>query len=237
MKLLKQNNPHKKIYGLFGGKHEEAALFNEELSPYLDDFYLHPSNDSDWKWIHGDLVLLDWYREKGHALPWESIVVIQWDALFFESIDTLFSDVAREEIFLSGLRELTPDIEKRWRWTKQGNKERSNFLSYKKFIKEKYSYEEALLCCLFIVQILPKIFFETYQTIQDRELGMLEYKIPTYAHIWNIPLSHKDIGVRWFEESPKPLNARAEEITKTYIQQELAKPNGWRIFHPYFKIW
>ncbi len=66
---------------------------------------------------------------------------------------------------------------------------------------------------------------------------MLEYKIPTYAKIFNIPFFEKDIGVEFFEEDGKPLNAKPREIDKDYIVGELHKKDGWRAFHPCYKVW
>ena len=83
LKLIKKYNPKIKIFGLFGGNQNEESLYNEKLGGYLDDFYTHPSADSDWKWIHGDLMLLDWYKDRGQKLKWDSVVIVQWDMLVF----------------------------------------------------------------------------------------------------------------------------------------------------------
>jgi hypothetical protein len=70
---------------------------------------------------------------------------------------------------------------------------------------------------------------------------MLEYKIPTYAKIFGIPIYKHDLGVWWFNEKVKrgeaPLNAREVEISQKLIKSELKKEDGFRIFHPYFKEW
>ena len=83
LKLIKKYNPKIKIFGLFGGNQNEESLYNEKLGGYLDDFYTHPSANSDWKWIHGDLMLLDWYKDRGQKLKWDSVVIVQWDMLVF----------------------------------------------------------------------------------------------------------------------------------------------------------
>jgi len=66
----------------------------------------------------------------------------------------------------------------------------------------------------------------------------LEYKIPIYAKIFNIPFYKKDLGTFWWErQKDLPINALPKEIKKSFIDKELKKTSGWRIFHPYYKIW
>ncbi|MBA4320186.1 MAG: hypothetical protein C0412_17445, partial [Flavobacterium sp.] len=206
---------------------------------YLDDFYAFNLNkDSNWKWINGDLMILDWYDKRGRNLSWDSVVVVQWDMLIFDSLLNQFSKIKKDQIYLSGLRKLDAEIENKWDWTRPDKKERQNYLNFLEYVKINYGYvDQPSLCSLFIFQIFPRIFFKKYLRVKNKEVGMLEYKIPIYAKIFNISFFKKNIGVWWFSDEPKPLNARSKEISKDYIQQELAKKNGWRIFHPYYKIW
>ncbi len=77
--------------------------------------------------------------------------------------------------------------------------------------------------------------------MKNKKTGLLEYKIPTYAEIFNISLYKRDLGVLWFnkkaQEGQTPLNAIGIEIPNKFIESELNKKDGYRIFHPYFKIW
>lgn len=241
LKLIKKFNPDLKIFGLFGGMVEEADMYKEKLGQYLDDFYISPSNDPDWKWIHGDLMILDWFEKSGHDLAWDSIAVVQWDMLVLDSLLRCLEGIKEGEILLSGSRTLDEFIEDRWNWTREGSVERENYLHFINYVKQHYEYSEPLVCCLFIFTVFPRTFFEKYLTVANREIGMLEYKIPTYAKIFNIPMNEKNLGVWWFDEKAKrgetPMNARGVEIGEGLIQAELQKKNGFRIFHPYFKIW
>ncbi len=238
LQLIKKYNSNLKIYGLFGGELSDTEIYKEKLGRYLDDFYVFDSNKNvDWKWINGDLMILDWYNEKGRNLNWDSIVVVQWDMLIFDSLLDQFSGINKNQIYLSGLRNLDKEIENEWDWTKPGEKERQNYLNFLKYVKKNYGYaDDPPLCSLFILQVFPKIFFEKYLTVKNKEIGMLEYKIPIYAKIFRIPFYKKDLGTRW-NDDPKPLNAIPEEISSDYIKEELIKKDGWRIFHPYYKIW
>ena len=227
-----------KVYGIFGGKRQEIEKFHNYLAEYLDDFYFSPFVNRKWKWRHGDLMILDWYQNRGRGLNWDSVAVIQWDTLVFDSLKNQFPKLKRNQIFLSGLKKLDKETEKRWWWTGRNKKERSLFLSFLHHVREKYDYFGPVLCCIFIFQIFPRSFFKKYLSVQDKELGFLEYKIPIYANIFNTPFFKKDLGVFWLKNRKNlPLNASPRKIKKGFIEKELKKVNGWRIFHPYYKIW
>lgn len=236
LKLLRKYNPDLEIYGLYGGPQNKATKFESKLSKYLDDFYVSPYRDPDWKWINGDLMILKWYEERGKNLNWESIVVVQWDMLVFESLKETFKGIKRDQIFLSGLKQLDKKTELCWTWTSPKKKFRKNFLNYLKYVRKNYDFKEKPIICLFILQVFPKKFFDKYLEVGNKKVGMLEYKIPIYAKIFGIDFYKKDFGVHWGGNIKEdPLNALVKEIDLKIIQKNLKDRKGWRIFHPYFK--
>lgn len=235
--LLKKFNPNLKIFGLYGGDKNKAKEFKHQLAKYLDDFYLSPFEDPNWKWINGDLMILDWYKNRGVSLNWNSLVIIQWDTLVFDSLLNQFSGIKENEIFLSGVRTINKEIEEKWDWVKYGSQERKNYLSFLSYVKENYNFNNLPLASLFILQVFPRIFFEEYMKVENKKVGMLEYKIPIYAKIFSIPFYEKDLGTLWFSRKMKPLNAEPKEIPESYIKDQLLKKNGWRIFHPFSEHW
>ena len=140
---------------------------------------------------------------------------------------------------MSGLRKPNNKIRDEWTWIKLGNKNRKNYLQYLNYVNNNYNYKKVdHPICLFIFQIFPRVFFEKYLTVKNRIIGMLEYKIPIYSEIFKIPSYKKDLGILWFSYPKRyPLNAKSCEIEKSYITKELKKDNGWKIFHPYYKVW
>lgn len=239
LKSIKKYNPNAKIYGLYGGEQKYAKIFKKMLYKYLDDFYISPYKESKWKWLNGDLMILDWYNNHKYKKDWEHIIIIQWDALVFTNLSEYFKDIKRNEIFLSGIRLLSKWIERKYHWTNPNRNKRPIYLKFLEYIKKHYKYKGKTIFCPFLIAIFNHKFFQKYNKVKEKELGFLEYKIPLYAKIFKIPLYKKDIGVYHFDKdiNNTPLNSMPVEIKRTYILKELKKPKGWRIFHPYFKIW
>jgi len=245
IELIRETNPDAKIYGLYGGDPHQENVFRNELGPLVDDFYTSSfcDKESEFKWIHGDVLLLDWYEKRGVELSWDSVAVVQWDMLLFDSLGAIFPGLEKDQMYLSGFRKLDADLEKRWYWTAQENEaERSDFETFKKVVASEYGYApDEFPCCLFVFQILPRNFFKKWLQVADKYVGMLEYKIPAYAEIFSIKMYQKDIGVYWGDPkedaSAMPVNALPEEIKAAYVQSELSQTNGYRMFHPYSKSW
>jgi len=244
LKLVRKFNPGIKIFGLFGGNKKEAGKYVSKFGDYLDDFYISNLCDKpkDYKWLHGDLMVEDWYQKRGKKLAgWDSAAIVQWDTLVLGEIKKQLLGIKKGELFISGTRQLEPFIERRWSWTKKKGTERQNYLKFKKYIRKNYNYRQTLLCSLFVFAVIPREFFEKWSTVENKEIGMLEYKLPTYAKIFKIPIYRRDLGIWWFDSQlPRgktPMNAKGFEISKKLILAELKKRNGFRIFYPYSKIW
>ncbi len=241
--MLRKYNPDTPIYGLYGGEPKEADTYSEILSSYLDDFYIFNQNkDSDWKWHLGDLLITDWYRERGKNLSWDTIIIVQWDMLVFGSVDNLFAMLKKDQILLSGLRPIQ-EIEDNWSWTSSSitPELREKYLNFLEYVKERYDYNQEALCCLFIVVCFPRGFLEKYSTVEQPELGFLEYSVPIYAQIFKTPFCIEHPFNAWWPGDPttrsaKTLNAKRHDVTIVTILRHLLNQEGVRVFHPYRKI-
>lgn len=244
LQLIRKTNPSLKIYGVFGGEPDDAEKYESILGSMLDDFWVYPGTfgtDSYAKWIHGDLMLLDWYDKRGRQLPWDSVAVTQWDMLLFEDIKNVLPNIQKGQVFFSGYRDLDDAVENRWSWTKPESKHRQDFMNFKDFAAKQYGFEGQLKCCLYIFEVLTRDFFDIYQKVEDKKLGMLEYKNPTLAYLAGLSVYQRDVGVYWKDTrqstDTSPLNAMSIPVSTEYIKSELKKPDGWRLFHPYQKKW
>jgi hypothetical protein len=260
LEILRQHNPNTPIYGVYGGDLAEVDLYKSQLGEYLDDFYTFSEpKDTYWKWLQGDLILTHWYRERGQDLPFDTVVVVQWDMLIFGAIDGLFSMLKPDQILLSGLRPIT-EIEENWHWvTPKLPDLRLRYLQFLKHVGKVYDYQQEPMACIFIVACLPRIFLERYAAIEQPELGFVEYRIPIYAQIFDIPIcEHHPFNVWWVDVEPTfhskhpvqrainkfklrfnpgslhhTLDPKYSDISLIPIFKHLNLPDGDRIFHPY----
>jgi len=259
LEILRQNNPTTPIYGLYGGDLASVDQYKSTLSPYLDDLYVFSeAKDSYWKWIQGDLMITHWYRERGKDLSWDTIVIVQWDMLVFGAVEKLFSMLKPDQILLSGLRPIA-EMENDWLWVAPKFPEhRQRYLKFLDYVQKTHDYQQDPLGCLFIVACFPRIFLEQYSSIEQPELGFLEYRIPMYAQIFRIPFCENHSFSAWWVDvdpifwaknpirraintltlrlNPNPLNPAKREISLIPIYYHLSTQTGARIFHPYEQV-
>jgi len=240
LQLLRRYDPDLPIFGLYGGPLAEVDRFRP-LERYLDDFYAFPGDRPPiWKWKHGDLVISQWHRDRGSQLAWDTIVIAQWDMLFFGPMERLFEMVAPDELLLSGLRPVT-EVESSWRWT-CGGPERAEYLAFVHSV-ERAGHAVTPLCCQFVVACLPRSFLDRYAEIPDSDLGFSEYRLPTYASLFGHRFQLHHPYEIWWPEFPAPpvwrrtLTTSAVPIRSSVVTLNLLSPWGARVFHPFATVY
>jgi hypothetical protein len=242
LQRLRKRNEGVRVFALYGGPLLEAEIAQNVLHKWVDDFYVYPQEkNSYWKWKHGDQMITTWYMERGQYLKWETIFIVQWDMLILDSLEKLFLGLQPHEILLSGFRPIST-VSSWWPWANPTN---SDLLSFKELLRNKFNYEGELFVCLFIVICLPRVFLEKYVAAGHPEIGFLEYKIPTMAHVFGVPVCNKHNFEPWWRANPatknvprrqRILNAVGEEVSLLVILQELMNSDGKRLFHPVSNI-
>lgn len=243
LSALRARNPNRPIYGLYGGDPTEAANAQARLGRWLDNFYAFPEDRSaHWKWQHGDQLIAAWYRDRGHALPWDSVVVAQWDMLLLASADRLFPTLKPGEALFSGLRP-EHEVADWWGWLNGADPEkRADRNAFRNYLETEHGYRNELLCCLFIVACLPRRFLECYIAAGSPLVGFLEYKLPTLARVFGIPFCQDHPYHPWWASNPatrnapereRLLNAVGRDIPLDAVLAETARQDGLRIIHPY----
>jgi hypothetical protein len=251
--MTRMYNPSAKVFVLFGGACEMAPLFEKALHGLCDDFWLLDDKpaavddaklDQDfrggvqWKWYYGCLVLLEWYKKRGHDLNWDTVFVLQWDLLVFSPIEKIFTGLKKDQVFFSGRRRVE-EVEELWSWTSPDfPTERRNYVEFLEYAEKQFGYTGEPTCCLAIVMLLPKVFFEKFASIPRPEIGFLEYKFPTYADMFELePFTGVDPDVWWDDLEPHSwkgtLHAITVDIEPLTILLERCRPRGARMFHPY----
>lgn len=250
--MVRKYNPTKCIYVLFGGAIEQAEYFARTLDGLNDDFWAldcKPSAVDDskieenfrggvlWKWYYGDLLLLEWYKKRGLDLTWDTVFVFQWDMLTFAPIEKILKGLKKDQAFFSGVRQVS-EVEELWEWTSPQKDHRENYLEFLEYARNQFGYTSPPLCCLAIVMALPRIFFEKFALVPHPEIGFIEYKLPTYADLFEIEISSSTkLDVWWDDIDPYSwkgtLHAVTIEIEPLTILLERCRPYGGRVFHPY----
>jgi hypothetical protein len=244
LQLLRKHNPGRKVYGLFGGEPAEADKYKRVLGDDLDDFWTYPGtygDDSYTKWIHGDLLLLDWYDKHGRDLQWGSIAITQWDMLVFDDILNQLPGLEKDQVYFAGYRVLDKALENRWTWTSPEKEHRHEYEVFCDYMGKTYDWHKPLKACLFLLEVLTREFFDKYLELPDKKIGMLEYKDPTLAEAWGLEVYERDLGVfwrEWYTAETAALIAQGDTyVSDGFVKQELEKPDGWRIFHPNLHKW
>ncbi len=255
LKLLRRENPSLPIYVLFGGDPSHAPLFEQAFEGLVDDFYVfddpppaqgpeHFDNDFRdgvyWKYYWGDLLFRAWYRDRGAKLAFDTVVVVQWDMLVYGKIEEVFGCLHKDEVLFSGLRTIR-EVEDDWLWVSEKRPlARQRYLEFLDHLKERYDYDAEPLCCVAIVLAFSRLFLERFAAIERPELGFLEYRLPMYAQVFDVPIREDHPFRPWWGAVERysvtsALRARPCEIWAPVIRRELSRSSGARVFHPYWR--
>lgn len=243
LSALRAKNPNSRIYGLYGGDPAKADVAQARLGRWLDDFYaFQDDRDAHWKWRHGDQLIAAWHRDRGHALPWDSLIVAQWDMLLLAPAKRLFPTLKPGEALFSGLRPAR-EVEGWWGWLSGVDPDkRADRDAFRAYLKTEHGYQDEFLCCLFIVACLPRRFLDLYVAAGPPEVGFLEYKLPTLARVFGIPFCQAHPYRPWWASNPatkdapareRLLNAVGQDVAFDDVLAEMARCDGLRIIHPY----
>src|SRR5439155_7144787 len=88
-------------------------------------------------------------------------------------------------------------------------------------------------------------FLRRYVSVEERERGFLEYRLPTYAQLFGATFANASRLGPWWAADPvtadapgrsRVLNAGMELVSLETILGELRRPGGARLFHPFRKV-
>lgn len=244
LRLLRRNNRGVPVFGLYGGAPDRVNEFESVLGHELDDIWAFPSEkDSEWKWRNGDLMIAQWFSERGTHLDWDAVFLAQWDMVVCAPIHRFLPPMSRGEMLISGLRPVR-EVEGWWQWVRG-----ENLVEYRRFLEVVAEHHGPIadpLCCQFIAMVLPRDFLERYSTIDQPELGFLEYKVPVYAQAFGIPLVPDTCFRPFWPEEPRErppkrtdalMHAWRSPLRLPVMLYEAKRPHGRRVFHPYRGIY
>jgi hypothetical protein len=227
--LLRSLNADVPIYGLFGGPRRVPAPLLRRLVG-LDG--VHSASERDrWAWQHSDLAVAAWFRDVGHALAFDVLHVVEWDLLLLAPLSSLYAAVPEGSV---GLTALTPiaDLEQEWTWLRR-EPNRREWDALLARARSDWGYEGTPYGCVAGGSCFPRSFLEAYAAIDPPLLCNDELRLPLFAQILGFALADTRLRGPWRGERDHPLfHFRATDVPLEAIKAELAKPDGWRAFHP-----
>jgi hypothetical protein len=227
--LLRRLNPGVPIHGIFGGTRMASRLGGHALVG-LDAN--HASRKTDrWNWQHGDLVLAEWYRRVGHEVPFDVLHLIEWDLLLLEPLDSLYARVPPQTV---GLTALTPvsELEQEWTWLRR-QESRHEWETLLDWARAQWGYDGVPQGCVAPGACFPRSFIEAYADVNPPSLCHDELRLPLFAQILGFPLADTGLRGAWNgSRDDEFFRFRDADVALSSIRAELAKPGGWRAFHP-----
>lgn len=229
MAVLRELNPGVPVYGLFGGSSTSLRLAAKPLLG-LDGVYVSRQS-ARWNWQHSDLALAAWYRDVGQALSFDMIHLVEWDLLLAAPLDSLYGHVPEHAV---GLTALTPiaDLEQEWTWLRK-EESRREWEALLALARAEFAYDGTPHGCIAGGLCLTRAFVEGYAALDAPALGNDELRLPLFAQILGFELVDTRLRGPWRgEQEDTFFHFRNPEIELEAIRAELAKPDGWRAFHP-----
>ena len=232
LKFLKYLNPEVEIFGLFGGHEDQYNVATEYLKDELTHNYLIKDKDTEWKWKNSDMTYQLWYNDYGHNVDFDVMHAIEWDLLYFEPLDKLFSHVPLNSLALTGLIPLSK-IQDEWYWTKHPPYH-VEWLQMMEYFKKEYNYNQKPYGMLGPGTTLPRVFLEKIKNISIPLGALDELRLPMWGQVFGLNIEDTKFYRHWFSKKEfKVFNSNAFDVDIKTIKAELNKYSGRRVFHPF----
>ena len=233
LRLLRLFNPGVKVYGLYGGPDEDLPAFRQALAHELEGIFSIPGRGGNWHWRHSDLALQRWYREVGRRLPFDVLHVVEWDLLLLDSLAHIYGGIDPRGLGLSRLVALK-EVEQVWWWSSRSpwREEVQELLAQ---VRRDYDYRAEPFSCIAGGACLPREFLEQYSRLEIPPLVNDEFRLPLFAQILGFSLYDTGFYSHLPSDNQQFFNLKVE-IPTARIRRELRQLNGWRVFHPYYRV-
>jgi hypothetical protein len=242
VKLLRALNPDVPVYGLYGGPPAEAAAAAGMLGSLLDGIYTVSAPNGNWKRIHQDLTLAEWFNAVGHRIPFDVLYDIEYDLLLMEPLPRLYPAIDQSTAAFSGLHSFEA-VRPRWYWTSVGVFPR-RVDRYLRFMQTRFGLPAPAQ--RFVAQgpfpLLPRAFIEKMSGLDyPAEIFddiVCEISFPGLAEALGFAVIDTGLHPPWIASVPgipaSPLFhcENRPRVSLAQVAAELANQNGRRAFHP-----
>lgn len=231
--LLKKYNPDLPIYGLYGGTSEHVKEAELKIGEQIEHLYIDKHTDSEWKWLHPDISLKEWYRDVGKSYSFDYMYDYEWDILTLDSLEKLYPQIEPKTLYFSAVKKLTPEVKEKWDWTSE-QPHKFNYIKFIHYMKKTFGDHLFETAVLGPAPLLSRSFIDQFSQTEDIDWVLNEISYPAYAEAFGYTIKDNGFHPGWFtSEARTYFNCHSDApIAKDTILSELAKPNGRRVFHP-----
>lgn len=228
-------NPGCRIHVLFGGGSESAWRMARLLGDSVEGWYV-AGTPPWWNWRHGDLVVREWFRKRGHMIPFDRAYLIEWDLLLLDALEALYQHVPIDAIAVTARFRLR-DVAHDWGWM-TNEEDRRQWTALLSVVVREFGYHGRPYASLGPGTCYSRDSLERYSAIDIPELTNDEQRVPLYAQCFGIPVADTHFRRTWDgAEELRGFNCQNSEVTAEVVHAELTKPGGRRAFHPFRQLW
>jgi hypothetical protein len=222
---MRSFNPDVAIYGICTDRPENQrnykAVFDE-----LDDAWAFPYVNPKWHWHNLDQVICTWFVKRGADLPFDRLLVLDWDVLLLAPVTDWTGSVDDQNVrFIDVWPNKEPETN---HWTRSSNPEFVGFCS--RFKEKKGRLPELHNAYLFAYALPRRAWEDCAQEVLEYS-GYCEVRLPTLLHSHGYELGNLPRPQDWCPLS----NVNGRSISRKLIREQLAQSDGCRLFHPVYE--
>ena len=232
IRLLREFN-NLDIHVLYGGEEKNLEDCRKVIQPEVSSFWTYTNKTSKWRWIHGDLLVKNWYREIGNKIPFEFVFILEYDMVILKPLKDIYPDIGEDSIALAACEPFTKEIESNWSWTSR-EEDRPDYLKFKEYMHKNYGIERQAKVCLGPGPLLSRKFLDAWSKTEDVDFVNDEIAYPAYAEALGFKALNHGMhpGFSASDDEERFFNCNRKFVSQSMIKEELSKPDGIRAFHP-----
>lgn len=215
--ILQDQNPDVDIYGIG----ERIDGINKLYAAGMKDLYTINNKTDRWFWKHGDLFIRKWFIDVGSDIDFTMVHIFEWDLLYTKSLDSLFPNPRKTDVYLSGLISKEKAKQHDWDWVTSAHR---SLELYDAFVSQNWDtdpYSE-LRFGLFPGVSLGRTFLQKYaEPEMIPEYCNDEARVSvTASRLENITLKDTGFYDNWGNTEVSSFNSRNHIIQPAIVQEE-----------------
>ncbi len=231
--VLRRYNPAIEIHGLYGGEESMYPNVQRAIGDDFSSLFCLKGKTAQWKWLHGDLAVREWYQAVGRLLAFDVVHLVEWDLVLLDSLENLYRHVPAAAAGITGLVRMEL-IKDRWCWTSRNSWWTTQWERLLAHVEEVYQYDGEPYASQGPGLCLPRKFLELYAAAEVPRYCHDEVRLPLFAQSFGIDLFDTGFYDGWFNGTREAFfNCRNQEINPQVMWDELGRTDGRRAFHPF----